>query len=424
MKWGQMSPRNLLTTTVTDELRLATNFRSRVFGIGLKDRSSILPAGHLGKAFWFDDSTGTFTTSSYYGKALPKWVQHFNERGYADSILASGWTLRDAPSRYAQSTTDNTRYEGTFGKEPAPVFPHKAEFFKGTGDAKYNALRKLPAANWLTFQMARACVRANKLGQGSEPDMLCISFSATDYAGHQFGPNAMEVEDMYVRLDAELARFLRFLDKQVGEGNYTLFLTADHGGAHNSLFLEDHGVPAGNVSESALRAGLNDFLKRRFDRDSIVRSLENYQVYYDERVRGRKPSLAIARLNQAVIGWLRQRSEVAFALDLTENNGNVLPEPLQSMAVNGYYAPRCGSVQIILKPGWYAGYAPTGTTHGNWNPYDTHIPLLWYGWGIAQGRTLRRVNMTDIAATLAALLQVQMPNGCVGTVITEALRQP
>jgi predicted AlkP superfamily pyrophosphatase or phosphodiesterase len=419
MAWGQMSPRNLLTTTVTDELRLATNFRSRVYGVAMKDRGSILPAGHLGQAYWFDDSTGGFSTSTYYAGSLPRWVRRFNERHNPDSLLARDWILRDAPGRYRQSTPDDTRYEGRFGKEAAPVFPHQAEFFAGKGIWKYNGLRKLPAGNRLTFQMAKACIRANRLGQGSDPDMLCISFSPTDYAGHQFAPNAMEMEDMFIRLDAELARFLRFLDREVGEGNYTLFLTADHGGAHNSLFLEDHGVPAGNVSESKLRAALNAFLKKQFGKDSMVRSLENYQVYYSGKA---LKGVDAKSLNRTVIDWLQSRPEVAYALDLEENSRSVLPEPLQTMAINGYYRSRCGSVQIILKPGWYAGYAPTGTTHGNWNPYDTHIPLLWYGWGIAQGETNRRVQMTDIAATLAALLKIQMPNGCTGEVITEALR--
>lgn len=421
MTWGQMSPRNLLTTTITDELRLATNKRSRVFGISLKDRSSILPAGHMGEAYWFDDSTGNFFTSTYYRTSLPKWVQHFNERRWADTILSKSWRLADLRDHYDEVTNDiSPRYEGKFSRdEPGVIFPHSAEYFKGSGALKYNTVRKLPMGNWLTLQFAKRCINANKLGQGSDPDFLCISLSATDYAGHQFGPNALEMEDMYVRLDVQLARFLDFLDEHVGEGQYTIFLTADHGAAHNSLFLEDQNVPAGNVYESTMRAELNAFLKKETGSDSVVRSLENYQVYYSDGFLKGKSVEEKLKLNLLVMNWLRKRSEVAYALDLELNNWNVLPQPMQTMAVNGYYRSRSGSIQFIMKPGYYQGYVPTGTTHGTWNPYDTHIPLLWYGWGIPEGETHREVYMTDISATLAALLHIQMPNGCVGKVITE-----
>lgn len=423
MEAGRMSPHNLLTTTVTDELRLATNFRSRVYGIALKDRSSILPAGHLGTAFWFDDSTGGFSTSTYYENRLPEWVRSFNASHPAAALLAHDWSLRDAPDRYQNSTADDTRYEGKFKNEARPVFPHRAAGFVGKGNSQYNAIRKIPAGNQLTIDMAMACIQANHLGQGKVPDMLCVSFSATDYAGHQYGPNALEMEDMYVRLDAQLERFLHFLDDAVGKGNYTVFLTADHGGAHNALFLQDHHVPAGNASEKGLVKELNAALKKGFEIDSIVTSFDNYQVHFSEKALKRMSPEMEALLRRRVMEWLRNRPEVAYVVDLSNNAQKPLPEPIQTMVVNGYYAPRCGDIQIVLKPGWYAGYAPTGTTHGTWNPYDTHIPLLWYGWGIRQGATNRKTYMTDIAATLAALLKIQMPNGCVGSVIPEVLKE-
>ncbi len=424
MKWGQMSPRNLLTTTVTDELRLATNFRSRVFGISLKDRSSILPAGHTGKAFWFDDSTGNFATSTYYGQTLPQWVTRFNARRWADTILAKDWSLLDDAATYTQSEPNNGRYEGLFDKaEPLRAdFPHEGKYFMGKGALKYNSVRKLPGGNWLTLQFAKRCIAANALGQGPDADFLTVSLSATDYAGHQFGPNAVELEDMYRRLDCELARFLKYLDEEVGVGKYTIFLTADHGAAHNSLYLNDKGIPAGNVSEGDFRKELNAFLKKETGKDSLVQSLENYQVYFSEAALKGAAFDDKLKLQLMTMMWLRKRPEVAFALDLDLNGWNQLPQPIQQMAVNGFYRPRSGAIQIILKPGYYAGYAPTGTTHGTWNPYDTHIPLLWYGWGIPKGETHREVYMTDIAATVAALLHIQMPNGCVGKPITELVR--
>jgi predicted AlkP superfamily pyrophosphatase or phosphodiesterase len=422
-RWGKMSPRNLQTTTVTDELRMATNFRSRVFAVSLKDRSSILPGGHLAnEAYWFDDSTGNFASSSYYMSTLPEWVRRFNAKRYADSILARDWELLNDTSTYTQSSMPNSRYEGLYDKSETRIgFSHRAGFFLGKGDTKYNAVRKLPAGNWMSLLFAKQCISSNHLGAGTDPDFLAVSLSSTDYIGHQFGPNSREIEDTYRRLDRELAGFMSYLDEMVGEGNYTVFLTADHGAAQNSIYLSDKKVPAGNISESTLRKDLNAFLKSATGKDSMVRSLENYQVWLDE---SRVPQSFTDQigLRQLAIQWLRKRPEIAFAIDLPMSAWNATPEPIHQMSVNGYYASRCGQIQIILKPGYYSGYSPTGTTHGTWNPYDTHIPLLWYGWGIRKGELNREVHMTDIAATVAALLKIQMPNGCIGKVVTEALK--
>jgi hypothetical protein len=420
LRCGQMSPRTLLTTTVTDELRLATNFRSRVYGISLKDRSSIFPAGHLASgAFWFDDSTGNFSTSTYYSRTLPPWVVRFNARRLADSALKKDWLLFDDPASYTQSSPDKGRYSGKLVKDDAAAgFPHRAEHFFGKGDFKYYNLRKLPAGNTITFRMARECVRANGLGSGTDPDFLCISLSSTDYAGHQFGPNALEMEDMFIRLDADLAGFLAYLDKTVGAGEYTVFLTADHGAAHNSLFLNDINVPAGNLWEADLSRDLNRYLAL-FTNDSATVAIENYQVYFVSERIGQN-GVNIDQLIAVASNWLKMRPEVQDVLTLgAYADATTIPEPIRTMVINGSHRGRSGLIQLILKPGYYAGYAPTGTTHGAWNPYDTHIPLLWYGWGIPKGQTHREVQITDIAPTLSALLHIQMPNGCVGKVITE-----
>jgi len=413
---GMMSPRNLLATTVTDELRLATNMKSRVFGISLKDRSSILPAGHLANgAFWFDDSTGNFITSTYYSSTLPAWVTAFNNRHLPDSFLSKGWTLLEPENKYTHSLPDNNPYEGKFAGEAAPVFPHD----KLGHD--YNTLRKIPAGNGITLMLAETCLENEKLGQQDATDFLCVSLSATDYAGHQFAPNALEMEDMYLRLDRQLAEFLHFLDSKIGAGNYTLFLTADHGGAHNSNYLESLKIPAGNVSEGGALKELNQGLAQELGADSLVRALDNYQVTLNEK---KIASSGIDRdkIKKLIVRWLQARPEVAYVADMEHFENAVVPEPIRTMMVNGYNRNRSGCIQIIFQPGWYNGYGPTGTTHGTWNPYDTHIPLLWYGWHVPKGETYGTVYMTDIAATVAALLHIQMPGGCVGKVITDIVK--
>jgi len=412
-----MSPRNLLVTTMTDELRLSNNLQSRVYGVAIKDRGSILPAGHLANAaYWFDDSTGNFCSSSYYPDPAPQWLQAFNKRHIADSLIKQNWDLLYPSNSYTVSLNDANQYEKGFKGEKAPVFPHKVDSL--TGKDKYNAMKAMPAGNELTFDMASACVDGTKLGQGKVTDFLCVSLSSTDYAGHQFAPNSMEVEDMYLRLDKQLAVFLKFLDQTIGNGNYLLFLTADHGAAHNPQYLLDEDVPAGFLW-SGIREDLNKYLAGLYHSDSLISHFTNYQLYFDEQTIT-NASLDRAKVRASVLQWFAKRPEVEYAIDMEHIDGTPLPEPIRSMVINGYNRQRSGSMEILLNPGWYDGYGKTtGTTHGTWNPYDAHIPLLWYGWHIPHGESHRVVQMADIAPTVSALLNIQMPNGCIGKPILE-----
>ncbi len=420
---GQMSPRNLLTTTIGDELKLATNNRSRVFAVSLKDRASILPGGHMSDGtYWYDDSTGNFITSTYYRPELPRWLQNFNARKLPDSILRAGWTLAKPENTYRHSTADNTPYEGLYKGEKTPTFPHTS--FR-PGD--YGVVRALPAGNGLTLELAKTVLEAENLGKGSDPDLLAINLASTDYVGHQFAPNALEVEDLYLRLDQQLARFLSFLEKRYGKGNVLFFLTADHGGAHNPRFLADRNIPAGQFLEGDMGKdmrhdadsafGVNAPGLRKEEQRSVVRFFNNYYIYLDDTLieaRGYNREAIIRRVRQYLLG----RPGIADVVRLDDNSALLLPEPIRTRVINGHHKKRSGDLIVIPEPGWFAGYAPTGTTHGTWNPYDAHIPLLFYGWNIPQGQSNEPCHMTDIAATVCAMLKIQMPNGCVGKPLT------
>lgn len=418
VKAGRMSPCNMQTTTITDELRIATQQKAKVFGIGLKDRGSILPAGHSANgAFWFDDSTGNFMTSTYYMKTLPEWLQKFNGKRWADTFMNQQWTPLYPLSTYVNSTKDNMpEVEGLFKGETQPVFPHNPPQGKG-----FYGIRFTPAGNTITLKAAKACIKGEDLGQDDITDFLCVTLSTTDYAGHNYGPDAVEMEDMYLRLDMELASLLNYLDKHVGKDSYTLFLTADHGAAHNAEYMKQLKIPAGSETQAQATDRLNDYLKVMTGRDSLILTLYNYQVYLNND-RLRRSGVDRNIVKQHITNWLKIQEGVAYIADLEHLADVTVPEPIRSMIVNGYHPERSGSIQIIMKPGWYSGYSKTGTTHGTWNPYDTHIPLLWYGAGIKKGETYRTVYMTDIAPTIAALLHIQMPNGCTGNVIPEVLK--
>ncbi|GAA4460571.1 alkaline phosphatase family protein [Nemorincola caseinilytica] len=411
-KGQPMSPANLLTTTITDELRLATNFASRVYGVALKDRGSILPAGHLANAaYWYSEHTGGFISSSYYKDPEPEWLKAFNNRKTGDSMVQEGWYPLYDISTYTQSTADSTPWEGPFKWEKAPVFPHR---FDGLDEEKRRAvIKSIPAGNTYTLMMAKACMQGESLGKGSATDMITISLSSTDYIGHRFAINSIEAEDTYLRLDRDISDLLLYLDKTYGRNGYLVFLTADHGAAHNGGFLAANGIPAG-IEGDGVMDGLNGYLHQTLGLDSIVTFMSNYQVCFDEvRIAASGKDRETVKLT--AMAWLNAQPNVAYAIDMENIWRNTVPEPIRTMAVNGYHNHRSGSIQVVLNPGCYNGDGhTTGTTHGTWNPYDSHIPLLWYGWHIKRGASDEPVHMTDIAPTLASLLHIQMPSGCVG----------
>lgn len=416
---GEMSPRNLLTTTITDELKLATNFRSKVIGIALKDRGAILPVGHAADAaYWFDNATGNFITSSWYMNQLPEWVNRFNDQKLVEKYLKQDWTTLYDKKTYVQSTPDDNAYEGLLGDKKSPVFPIATSTMFSRN---YDIFRVTPYGNTLTADMAKAAITAEKLGQRGETDFLAVSFSSTDYIGHKFGVNAIEIEDTYLRLDHDLGDLLSFMDEKIGKGKYTVFLTADHGAAHNIDFLKDNKIASERWSGSITLKELNNKLEDTYGVKDLVISLMNYQVHFNYKVID-SSKLDEEIIRKTCVRFLKKMPAIAFVADMDQIGNESIPEEIKKRMINGYNKERSGCIQFVLKPATSSA-GRTGTGHGAWNPYDSHIPLLWLGWGIKPGSTNRLTGMTDIAPTLAALLHIQMPNGSIGQPVTEILNK-
>jgi len=248
--------------------------------------------------------------------------------------------------------------------------------------------------------------------------MLAISLSTPDYIGHTFGPNSVEAEDDFLRLDKELGDFLDFLDKKLGKGQYLVFLTADHGAAHVPFFMAQHKIPSGNAVDTTYNSDLNKLLKARFGSDKLLIDVSNYQVRLN---RSLIKQLHINKdtVDKIILDYLSVQPGIYRAFAIDKINEITLNATIKTAVINGYYPQRSGDIQLIFKPQWIENFENGGTTHGEWNPYDSHIPLLWYGWSIKAGHTSRETYMTDIASTIAALLHIQMPSGSVGHVITE-----
>lgn len=421
---GKQSPRNLLTSTITDQLKLATNFRSKVIGVAIKDRGGILPAGHFADAaYWFEGESGDWVSSTFYMQELPEWVKRFNTQKLAEKYLQQDWNTLYPIETYVQSIEDDNRYEATYRGEKAPVFPKKlAALIKDNG---LGMISTTPFGNTLTLDLARAAISNEQLGHNPEhvTDFLCVSLSSTDYVGHQFSVNAIEIEDTYLRLDKELAAFFAYLDDQVGEGEYLVFLTADHGASHNPLFFMDKRGNAGYFDERNALSGLNKLLEKEFGPEKIVRSLMNYQVHLDYGAIEAN-GLDEDDIKERAIKFLRTLEGVAFVTDMEKAGTSSIPARIRERIVNGYNPKRSGCIQVILEPQWYSGSPRSrGTTHGTWASYDAHIPFVMMGWGIKHGTTNRETHMTDIAPTIAALLHIEEPNGNIGKPVQEVLER-
>ena len=420
---GKMSPKNLLTSTVTDQLKLATNFRSKVYGISLKDRGGILPAGHFADAaFWFDGESGTWISSTFYLNNLPKWLVDFNNQKLAEKYLDKWETLYPI-NTYVQSEPNKNPYKENYKGLKTSEFPYDLkQLVKDNG---LGLIRSTPFGNSLTKDLAIKLIESENLGHNSTgvTDFLAVSFSSTDYVGHQFSPNTIETEDTYLRLDKDIAELLSYLDKKVGKNKYLVFLTADHGGAHNPKYFQDKKGNAGYFETSIVKQQLNNFLNETFKSKNLVRTLTNYQVHlnYDE-IKNLKVNEI--ELSNTIVTFLKSQNGIAFVANLNDLDKTTLPKNIKERIINGYNYKRSGAITYILEPQWYGGKLNSGgTTHGTWAPYDSHIPFVLMGWNIKPGKNYNPVYMTDIAPTIATLLKIEEPNGNIGKPVVEVLNR-
>jgi predicted AlkP superfamily pyrophosphatase or phosphodiesterase len=410
-KSGAMSPRNLLTTTIMDELKLVTNFQSKTFGISMKDRGAILPAGHSANAaYWFDSKSGNWVTSTYYMTDLPEWVTAFNAKKIPDSMLTKPWNTMLPIDQYTEGSEDDSPYEEPFPNEQKPVFPHLFPVIK---EKNFELIRRSPLGNTLTVDFAKMLIVREHLGKNKTTDFLSISFSCTDYVGHQFGTYAIETEDTYLRLDKDLEELFNFLDKEVGLKKTLIFLTADHGAAQNAAFMNDHKLPGGNFPFLMVKDSLNAYLKSKFGNERWVSCFDNNQVFLNENLLEAK-NMNKHALALDIASFLMRFKDIAAVLTSDQLNQTQFTEIPRSLVQKGFNAQRSGDVVIILNPSILDWEKQKGTTHAAPWSYDTHIPLLWLGWKINPGESLEPVNITDIAPTLSFMLNTAFPSGNTG----------
>jgi predicted AlkP superfamily pyrophosphatase or phosphodiesterase len=420
---GKKSPYRMQTTTVTDQLHLAQNMKGKTIGIAIKDRSAILPAGHTANsAYWFEGGKeGKWITSSFYMESLPKWVQDFNNSGKVDDYLSKPWETLYNIDTYTESLVDDNKFEQKFKGKDKTTFPYNIPNLKAK-NGNYDLIKSIPAGNSITADFVKAAIEGEKLGQSEYTDFLAVSFSSTDYAGHQFGVDSKEVEDMYLRLDKDLADLFMYLDNKVGEGEYTLFLTADHAAAQAPSYLKSIKVPAHYMNHRELMNYVNNITLQHFKSDDLVENISNYQIFLNkEKISSLKLNATIVaeKIVDEVINFKNIYKAVSAKTMQTTHFSDGILQTLQK----GYNQKFSGDVLLVPNPATIGSYYKKGgTTHGSGYSYDTHVPIIFYGNGIKKGASKKAYTITDIAPTIANLLQIEFPNGTTGKIVDEVLK--
>lgn len=408
----KMSPHRMMVTTFADENKLFTQMRGKSIGIAIKDRGAIMPVGHTGDAaYWFHGSgIGKWVTSSYYMQDLPQWVKTFNSRKNIDSYLKTWNTLYDI-NTYTESGSDLNDFENGFkGKETA-TFPYDLKALKDQNWG-YSIIKSSPFGNSLTTDFALAAVDGEKLGQDDITDVLTISYSSTDYAGHNFGVNSKEIEDMYIRLDKDLERLFIALDNKVGAGNYTVFLTADHGAVDVPSYLESVRIPGGDINSEEAKERFGKFMMTQFGTMELIEDISNSQVFLNkEKIRAMK--LDLGHVQEIIADELIDYPSVYKVYTAKAIHNSDFSGGIEELLQNGYNQKRSGDVIIVHSP-TVVPYSKKGSSHGSGYVYDTHVPLLFFGHGIKHGETVKKTRITDIAPTISAMLGIAFPNAATG----------
>ncbi|MHB0754217.1 alkaline phosphatase PafA [Polaribacter sp. M15] len=419
---GKKSPYRLFTTTVTDQLKLAQNMNGKSIGIGIKDRSAILPAGHTADAaYWFyGKNDPKWISSSFYMNKLPKWVLDFNNNGKAEEYLKEPWnTLYDIET-YINSITDDNIFEGKFTGETTTSFPHNIPSLKAKND-NFNILKSIPAGNSYTADFAKAAVIGENLGKSEYTDFLAVSFSSTDYIGHKFGPASIEIEDTYLRFDKDLADLLLFLDKQVGKDKYTIFLTADHAAVHVPAYLQSLKIPAHYLNSTQLKESILSITKKYFNSVDLIENISNYQIFLNKE---KIESLGFTKhqVAEKIVAEIIDFDGIYKAVTAKTLQTSHFSDGIMNTLQNGYNQKLSGDVLMIPYPATL-NRGKTGTSHGSGYSYDTHVPIIFYGNGIKKGVSKKRYNIIDIAPTIANILKIEAPNSSTGKIIEEALQK-
>lgn len=386
---SKRSPRNLRALTFSDAIKLYTNGEGKSYGVSVKDRGAIFPAGQLADgAFWLDKKMH-FVSSTYYDDQLPGYVEKFNTKEHAMDALRKDWRLEMASRKYDESLEDENPYEPKLN-DGSSSFPYHLD--KIVEQRGLSFLKNTPVGNELVLDMAITLLKEEDLGDDKHTDFLGISFSSTDYAGHTWGVRSREVHDMYLKLDEQLGKLIRKLDSKVGEGNYVLYLTADHGASENPNHLASYGYAVRNYQNADVILTVNERIRESLGIDRAVTKIINHHLFLSDEAKARAEEIAL------LIEGIDPFVHVYTSKEVRVANGDELIRLLNQ----GHQSRFSGDLIFTLQPNCIF-YGPYGSTHGSGYTYDTHVPFLIYGAGVEAGSSDEKIPVTSIVDKVAEL---------------------
>ena len=409
---GMMSPHRMTVTTIADENRLATQMRGKTIGIALKDRGAILPAGHTANAaFWFHGKDeGRWISSNFYMDNLPQWVVDFNNSGTAESYFKT-WNTLYPIETYVESGSDMNKFEGGYKGKESATFPYDLQKLRADNN-NFELLKAVAFGNDLTTDFAIAAIEGEKLGQRDVTDFMTLSYSSTDYVGHNFGVNSKEIQDTYLRLDKNIAELLEYLDKTVGKDEYIVFLTADHAAVDVPAYLDSLKIPAGYFDSRSFRNNIDSLVQKEYGNKKLIKNISNNQLFFNHQLLD-EMNINIDDFQKKLATYIMEQDNIYRVYTREQILNGAYTKGMDALIKNGFNHKRSGDLIYVLDPA-FISYSRTGSTHGSSYMYDTHVPILFYGKGVKSGSSSRRSEIVDIAPTIAVMLGISFPSGTTG----------
>ena len=409
---GMMSPHRMTVTTIADENRLATQMRGKTIGIALKDRGAILPAGHTANAaFWFHGKDeGRWISSNFYMDNLPQWVVDFNNSGTAESYFKT-WNTLYPIETYVESGSDMNKFEGGYKGKESATFPYDLQKLRADNN-NFELLKAVAFGNDLTTDFAIAAIEGEKLGQRDVTDFMTLSYSSTDYVGHNFGVNSKEIQDTYLRLDKNIAELLEYLDKTVGKDEYIVFLTADHAAVDVPAYLDSLKIPAGYFDSRSFRNNIDSLVQKEYGNKNLIKNISNNQLFFNHQLLD-EMNINIDDFQKKLATYIMEQDNIYRVYTREQILNGAYTKGMDALIKNGFNHKRSGDLIYVLDPA-FISYSRTGSTHGSSYMYDTHVPILFYGKGVKSGSSSRRSEIVDIAPTIAVMLAISFPSGATG----------
>src|SRR6056297_56204 len=416
---GNFSPKNILASTIGDELKLATNDSSKVMSIATNPVASVISGGRLADyAFWFNDENGKWITGNYYIDSLPEWVHEFHEKDFRNIYMKQTWsTLYSLEQNYQSSLPDDNPFEIGIWLYRY-TFPYDLNYLKNrSGNYKY--LKYTPFGNTYTKDFAISTIIGENLGKDNFTDFLNVSFSASSYAGDLFGPRSVEIEDDFLRLDRDIKHFIDFLNNHIGLENVLIYVASDRGVADVPEYLKYKKQNAGVFEPQKALSLLNSYLSILYGEGEWVKYYQSGQLYLSQQLIDQS-GVSLSEIQEQAASFLVQYSGVADAIPGMSMVTNQFTAGIKEKMQNSFHQKRSGDVMVNLEPGWIEKDGKATGSGSGYN-YDTHVPLIWYGWKIKNIRIDKSLEVTDIAPTIAWILQITSPNACVGSPIYQII---